>query len=395
MRNIFCDHKYFISLFEKNGEKMNVLLIANCSSLYGANRSMLDMIEGMKGRCNFFVLLPEKGVLYNELRKRRIRNKVMYYYDNTHNKEEKSFLHILQKKIHNMRFLFKLKSDMKQWDIDIVHTNASNVSIGFWIALFYGKPHIWHIREYLKQDYGLYYDTPSIVKWEMQHSYKVICISDAIKMLFEERYRKVELHRIYNGIKADLFFLKRNFFEKELVTVLYSGVLTEEKGVIDAIKAMQCLKQKGIDNVFLKIAGSGKPDYVKKMKQYVIQKQLSDRIQFLGYQEDMNAIRKEADIAVVCSKKEALGRVTIEAMLSGLIVVGARSGATKELLAENRGYLYDVGKYEELANQIEHVLFHKGESQKRAKNAFEWAVDSFSVEEYCKSILDVYYSAGT
>ena len=91
----------------------------------------------------------------------------------------------------------------------------------------------------------------------------------------------------------------------------------------------------------------------EKIKQY----NLNDNIIFLNQVNEMNSIRENMGIGIISSYKEAFGRVTIEGMLAGMIMIGANDAATKELISNSfNGYLYTLGNIEELANIIEKIL---------------------------------------
>ena len=55
---------------------------------------------------------------------------------------------------------------------------------------------------------------------------------------------------------------------------------------------------------------------------------------------------------------EALGRVTLEAMLAVNMVIGTYTGGTLELIGENqeRGYLYKQGNYRDLAKVMKELM---------------------------------------
>jgi hypothetical protein len=61
----------------------------------------------------------------------------------------------------------------------------------------------------------------------------------------------------------------------------------------------------------------------------------------------------QADALLMCSRCEALGRVTIEAMLLGKAVIGANTGGTPELITNGvTGLLYQYGDIEDLKRAI-------------------------------------------
>ena len=59
----------------------------------------------------------------------------------------------------------------------------------------------------------------------------------------------------------------------------------------------------------------------------------------------------------MCSRAEAFGRVTVEAMKLGLPVIGAARGATPELVRDGwNGLLYAHGDANELAGKIDRSI---------------------------------------
>ena len=57
----------------------------------------------------------------------------------------------------------------------IIHTNASNIDIGAMLAKVCKIPHIWHLRELLKESYQLYYDFPKLDNYLLAKSDGIIC----------------------------------------------------------------------------------------------------------------------------------------------------------------------------------------------------------------------------
>ena len=62
---------------------------------------------------------------------------------------------------------------------------------------------------------------------------------------------------------------------------------------------------------------------------------------------------KECDIICVCSYGEAFGLTTIEAMLSGALVVASDSGANSELIQDKvNGLLFKCDDYLDLSDKL-------------------------------------------
>lgn len=83
----------------------------------------------------------------------------------------------------------------------------------------------------------------------------------------------------------------------------------------------------------------------------------------------MIALVCPTDVAMMCSRAGALGRVTAEAMLAGKPVVGARSGATSELLREGfNGLLCAPGDLQELAQRLRFLFKHPEAARQMGAN---------------------------
>lgn len=93
------------------------------------------------------------------------------------------------------------------------------------------------------------------------------------------------------------------------------------------------LKGRGLQ---LYIAGTG-PTHIVKMIQAVIQKEnLQEKVVLLGYRSDSKELMRKAIALLMCSKHEAFGRVTAEAMLNDCLVIGRNSGGTPELIEHGK-----------------------------------------------------------
>ena len=93
----------------------------------------------------------------------------------------------------------------------------------------------------------------------------------------------------------------------------------------------------------------------------------------------------------MCSKAEAFGRVTVEAMLSGSLVIGADTAATIELIRDmETGLLYKYGDISDLTQKIEWVLNEKEIARKISENGCHYMREHMSSETNAKNINELY-----
>ena len=169
---------------------------------------------------------------------------------------------------------------------------------------------------------------------------------------------------IYGAIDTSLYGDQNGASKKKLdnmITLLYVGRLSAEKGVHTAIMALSHLvHQKKLAHLQLMIVGSGEPEYEAYLSDLVKQEQLDSKVTFLGIQpkESIPQLYQHADIFLFTSIwPEPFGRVIVEAMASGLPVIGSPIGGAAEIMIkEENALLFTPDDAEDLACRIEELV---------------------------------------
>lgn len=371
---------------------MNVLFISHDTGLYGATNSMLDMvIELKKINVTPYIILPFRGILEKELKSNNIQYAIIPFSICIRKIGCNDFIGEISDEISNITAIKKIKEYIYKWGIDIIHSNIAEMNIGAIAARLTNKPHIWHLREFLEEDHGREFRNKYMMRYLINHADCTIAISNVIKNKYKKLYKKANIIKVWNGININKYAInKKKYFSNEAFKLIICGAVAENKGQIDAIKAVEILVRKGI-NIKLYIAGDGGGTYVRYLKEYIKAKELEEYIVFCGFKSDLYDLRKDADIALVCSKSEAFGRVTIEAMLAENLVIGANTAGTYELIGDNNyGYLYKQGNAIHLSKVIQQSLENKDLSIEKLKKAKSFALKNFSSSQYAKSIKKIY-----
>ena len=99
-------------------------------------------------------------------------------------------------------------------------------------------------------------------------------------------------------------------------------------------------------------------------------------------------------MVLMCSRSEAFGRVTVEALKSGRPVVGTRSGGTTELISEGvNGLLFAPGDAEGLANALRHLATEPGLLAMLSENARPSLQDRFAMQDEVDRFVAVFRTA--
>jgi len=139
--------------------------------------------------------------------------------------------------------------------------------------------------------------------------------------------------------------------ERPLRKLLYVGRLAEDKGVMTALKAM--LNVQGQFNGELHIYGRGEAGYMSALKTFVEQHRLPVFFHTANVQE-MPAVYRAHDALLFTSEwEEPFALTPLEAMSSGLPVIGTTTGGSQELFRHGENALtYRAGNASELAQRI-------------------------------------------
>lgn len=206
---------------------------------------------------------------------------------------------------------------------------------------------------------------------------------------------------IYNGVDTERYkfddsrrkmFRRRWRIDDDAVLLGVIGRIDRTKGQDVAIKTLRSLKEY---NVQLIIAGDtavdGSQDYLFELKRLVSDLGLEDRVVFLGFLEDARDFYMGIDILLVPSINEPFGRVLIEAMAAGRIVVASDSGGPREIVAHRQsGLLFPYHNVTILADLICELAKNRDFSEYLGNEAIKRVRTNFDIIKHTKDIENVY-----
>ena len=376
---------------------MKVCYVTHLPNLTGASQSLLDLLCALKGtEVDPIVLLGRHGPLEYVLKERGVPYTVIRYANEL--KKDDSRLHTARKDLLNLRAKPQVKAFLQAQCVELVHNNSMFVGIGMDCAKELGIPYIAHIRDYVEEDHGLKLEHPKAQSKRVQEADAAIAVSKALAKAAEAKYGapKTGILPLYDGVDVSRYYIAPE--ERMLpltdkpVELLLAGRIAPGKGQLDTVKAVAQLNREHGDLFHLTLIGSvGVESYMDEIRAYM--KELPEGwVTIESFADDLKELRSRTDIALVCSSSEAMGRVTIESLLAGCLVVGANGGATPELLDEGRGLLYDPGDIDGLADAIYRTSQQSpAEVSAAVERGRTFAIENFALEKYAASILDLYH----
>lgn len=181
--------------------------------------------------------------------------------------------------------------------------------------------------------------------------------------------------------------------------LLYAGRLSEDKGIFTALQAMRIVKNQ-LD-VTLHVYGKGDPEYVSMLKGYVASHELPVTFHS-ATPEQMPEVYRSHDALLFTSEwEEPFALTPLEAMASGLPVIGTMTGGSAELFKDRENALtYNASEAHQLARCIarladEPILRQQIaiEGQRLVHEQFNLPAITTQIESYLEESLRIWKPA--
>lgn len=373
---------------------MKVLLAATSSeSRSGASKCLLDLAQGLqKNGIAVCVLLPQKGNLGQELALKKIPYKMIHEYQCWYQDQNpQSPLKITLKSLLNIITSIQITCFIRKEKIDIVHINASTSYTAAYAARWSHKKLVWHIREFFEEDLKITFANPKKSYQLIAKADEIIAISESVKRKWEPLLgRSVQV--IYDGVKLSDYKVEKKQYDSKAVHVLIYGRIVPGKGQLFFFEAMKEALKHSKANIQIEWAGMIEDaSYYKEIDTVIQNSDLKEKTSYLGEIRDIKKVLQHTDIVCVCSKQEGFGRTTVEAMLAKCLVIGADTGATKELIRDGEnGYLYREGSKESFVDVMCQAVCNIEASRKIAWEASKEAEQKYDAKRNLQEIIALY-----
>lgn len=377
---------------------INVLYITHESdAVLGSTFSLANMLHAVKNEVRPLILLRAKGPAYDYLTGLGYECIITPFKLNLAPKRLAKLKYIprsLYDRWKNARCCIQLEKIVIERNIQIIHTNSSVTLFGYQLAHHLAKnriaaiPHIWHLREFIDLDFGYQpFCGWKRLRYFVNHSNAIIAITQAIQDHFVTDYGRAYFQVLNDAVRSidDISVSTKEPY------LLFCGQVIPAKGADVALQIFANIKASHPE-YRLKYLGAVSDQYRKQLLTLANQLRLEQNdIEFLGFLPDIRPIMQNAKALLMCSRNEAQGRVTVEAMFYGTPVIGSNAGGTPEIIQhEVNGLLFD--SIEQAVRHTLRIIEEPAFASKLIKNAHHTAAERFSEEKYCDRLLSIYRS---
>jgi glycosyltransferase involved in cell wall biosynthesis len=375
------------------------LFVSHSSVLHGAEISLLELIKLLRKTelCKIQVVLPNPiedqaflmELINLDVEVVRFNYKFTRWVDQDFRKLiflKQNILLILSFWIH----LFRARPD-----IIVFNTVVITPTFAF-VSRFFKSKKIWLIHELGTDDHGYRFlfgkrfSIKLVFKLVDQVVYNSIFTKSKYEVEFAcERKTSVFYPVISNFAHSNVKLeYKTGKYRTKIWKILVLGRTCEGKGQMDALIALNILVKKyNIHNLKLCLVGKVQNEYTDEMIEYSNRYELNDYIVWVDFTDKLTVHKYlcDSDIAIVTSRNEAFGRITVEYLFYGLIVIGTNVGGTKEILKkfENCTYTYSPGNTNQLVEHLNTIInMETEEFNLKVKTVMENSVRYFNDNRY-------------
>lgn len=381
---------------------LRVCFVSHSGTDGGAQRSLLELIEALAAHgVESRVVVPGGGYLTDRLKAVGVPYLVSRYRPWTGEIPLPWWDRLLKKPLVHLIRAAQLSRLIRRWQCEVIVTNTLTVCEGALAAKLLGVPHITYVREYGDLDHGFHFELGPrrSVRLLGMLSRQVAFNSAALARHYRRQLPRTPPRVIYNAVAVPTESPAASRPAKPLdpgarFSCVLVGFLAAGKGHEDAIRAVANLAGRGMLVNLKLVGGAGPADYVARLRRLIDSLGVATLVEMVGHVPDPQEFFLQADVALMCSRMEAFGRVTVEAMKHGIAVIGARSGGTSEVIRDGfNGFLYTPGDARDLADKIEQLARDREGARRMGERARWFATGTFGLERYGGEFLGLLHEA--
>lgn len=197
-------------------------------------------------------------------------------------------------------------------------------------------------------------------------------------------------HVIYNGIKPsdqiDSCLNKGTAIKLSVIATIHKN-----KAQLLAIKALELLLATTSFSFNLNFFGKlADTTYYDELKEYIKNKNLTNYVHFHGEITKQNQMYSQTDILLITSLDETFSLTALEALNSSTPVIASNVGGLSEVIENDvSGLLFEVGNFQELAEQIIRIIDDDSLRYKIIINGHSRVKKQFDIESTAQQISTV------
>lgn len=209
-------------------------------------------------------------------------------------------------------------------------------------------------------------------------------------------FKRLGLQQNYNLIKGSGVDHKAFSFtpepESKKITILFTGRILKDKGVLDLIQAVKQLSPEIKKQVVLKLYGKIDLENPAHITKALLETQLVEGlIEWKGFSNDIKTALADSHLYCLPSYREGLPKSTLEAMALGRPILTTNAPGCDDTVIEGyNGFKVPVGNPEMLAKKLTLLIEDKKLRQQMGKNSRALLEKEFTLQKVVDQTFELY-----
>jgi len=275
-----------------------------------------------------------------------------------------------------------------------VHTPRT-VLLGRLVAKKLECPLVYHVHSPVGRDSnkGLRnWVNSTLEKWSLKGVDRMLCVSTSLAGYMEELGHAPKLLSVVcNGVPV-LNELPPRRDPLQPWTIGTMALFRPRKGTEVLLRAIALLKEQGISVNLRAVGPFETPEYQAEVHALVAELGIGDRIEWTGFQQDVNEQLQQMDIFVLPSLYgEGLPMVVLEAMANGVpVVASCVEGIPEAVRHQTDGLIFEPNQPADLAEKLSQIVGNVSLWRKFGKNSLERQRTKLSDISMAEGVAAVY-----
>jgi L-malate glycosyltransferase len=237
----------------------------------------------------------------------------------------------------------------------------------------------------------------NLIKFGIEKSDSVTAVSNSlVDQTNELIHPNKPIETIYNFIDERVYRQKNTHHLKEEYgikpeekVIIHVSNFRQVKRVQDVIKSFNLIQEK-IPSKLLLVGDGPELTVVCRLVEDL---GLTDKVLFLGKQENVEDLYSISDLKLLLSEKESFGLVLLEAMACGVPCIGTSIGGIPEVISNNEnGYLCELGDISGVASKAVTILSDPMLHSWMSKNARKTVTEKFNSTKIVNEYEQLYFN---
>jgi L-malate glycosyltransferase len=377
-----------------------VLFYSHTAAISGAERSLLDLLGALPQGTQAVIACPE-GPLADAASSRGYEVRLV---PGTAGSLRLHPLHTSRALVELARAGTTLRSLASKGRFELIHANSVRAGISSGLARrLGGPPVIVHVRDALPSRIS----ARAAARFASHYADAVIANSmytqrglAAAGVAAEVVHSPVDVREVARRRMDRAQARRRLGLDSGANVLAVVGQITPWKGQADAIEALALLADA---DATLLVVGEAKfvdaatrfdnRAYARMLHDLARDRAVADRVVFTGHREDVPEVLSAVDLVLVPSWEEPFGRVVVEAMAAGAVVVATSVGGPREIVRDGvDGILLPPRNPQLWSTEVDRLLALPARRAALAANARSRAL-LFSPEAHTEQVYRIYEGA--